>query len=458
MESVDISPVGSSNMQIIDELRKRFSGKLSERGDVDYEVARKVWNGMIDKYPLLIATCKKSDDVIQCVNFARQNELPISIKAGGHNVTGYAVCDDGLVIDLSEMASVKVDPEKQEAVVEAGATWAEFDTAAQQYGLATTGGVVASTGVAGLTLGGGVGWLVRKHGLSCDNLLEVQLVTADGKLVTANAEENSELFWGVRGCGTNFGVVTTMKFKLHKVGLVLAGIIAYPQTEAKEVLQFYREFVRKAPEEITLYANLTTSPDGFPIIALAGLFSGDLEKGEALIKQIREFKTPVLDLVQPMPYVQMQSMLEPAFPHGHRYYWKSSFLKDLSDEAIDVITSNVAKIPSPFSCTILEFYGGASSREPEGGTAYPHRQSEFDLVVISNWQSTQDDEKNINWTRNLYEAIQPFSSHRVYVNALGKEGQDRVKEAYGPNYDRLLALKRKYDPNNLFRLNQNIVP
>jgi FAD/FMN-containing dehydrogenase len=458
MSTVAASSIGSVSEETIEQFRLQVLGKILEPGDVEYEMARKVWNGMIDRHPLLIVKCKDANDVAHCVNFARDNHLPLSIKAGGHNVTGYAVCDDGLVIDLSNMTSITVDQQNQQAVVGAGATWAEFDTVAQQFGLATTGGVVSSTGVAGLTLGGGVGWLVRKHGLSCDNLLEVELVTADGNIIKASNDENEELFWGMRGGGTNFGVVTSLKFTLHKVGPVMAGLMAYPQTEAKEVLKFYRDFIRRAPEEITLYANLTTSPDGIPIIALAGVFSGDLGQGEALINEIRQFKTPVLDLMQPMPYVQMQSMLEPAFPHGNRYYWKSCFLADLSDAAIDELVSHVSQIPSPVSCAIVEFYGGAASREPAGGTAYPHRQAEFDLVIISNWQSSQDDDKNINWTRNLYDAMQSFSSHRVYVNVLGMEGTERIKEAYGENYDRLLALKRKYDPSNLFKMNQNVVP
>ncbi len=458
METSSVAVMNKPALQVINNLKDTLSGNLLRHGDDGYEDARKIWNGMIDKHPAMIAQCKNVDDVIACVNFARINNMVISIKAGGHNVTGNAVCDDGLMVDLSLMNAVKVDAEEQVAYVESGATWGHFDTVAQQFGLATTGGVISTTGVAGLTLGGGVGWLVRKHGLSCDNLLEVEIVTADGNFLVANTKENTELFWGVRGCAANFGIVTKMKFKLHKVGKVLAGLIAYPQTEAKEVLTFYRDFMQTAPEELTLYANLLTSPDGFPLIALAGMYCGDLEKGEEVIKPIRTFKTPLADMMAPQPYTQMQTMLDAPFPHGNRYYWKSTFLKELSDEAIDAIISNVAAIPSPHSCAILEMYGGAAAREPVGGTSYPHRQAEFDLVIISNWPDSKDDEKNIHWTRSLFEDMQQFSSNRVYVNALGKEGQDRVKEAYGINYERLLALKMKYDPQNLFHLNQNIPP
>lgn len=436
----------------------QFSGELLQQGDEGYENARKVWNGMIDKYPALIACCKNNKDVVACVNFARNNKLEIAVKGGGHNVTGNAVCNGGLMIDLSFMRAIRVIPEEKIAYVEAGATWGDFDNAAQVYKLATTGGIISTTGVAGLTLGGGVGWLVRKHGLSCDNLLEVEIVTADGQLLVSNTEDNNELFWGIRGCAPNFGIVTSMKFKLHKVDQLLGGMTIYPQSEAREVLQFYREFMLTAPEELTLYANLTTSPDGFPVIVFACLYSGDLHEGEAVLKPLREFKIPIADLIQPVSYVQMQSMIDAPFPKGNRYYWKSCFLQKLSDEAIDQIISNVQKITSPYSATILEFYGGAASREPIGGTSFPHRQAEFDLVIISNWIDKQADEKNMNWTRNFFEEMQNYSSKRVYVNTLGQEGHERVKEAFGESYDRLLALKMKYDPNNLFHLNQNILP
>jgi hypothetical protein len=307
-------------------------------------------------------------------------------------------------------------------------------------------------------LGGGVGWLVRKHGLSCDNLIGAEVVTAEGRLLKTSVDENPELFWGLRGGGGNFGIVTSMKFRLHKVDNVLGGMIIHPRDQAKKVFQFHREFMKTAPEELTLYTGLMTTPDGIPVVAFVGCYAGDPKEGEAVLKPLREFGTPVADLMGTIPYLQMQTMIDAAAPHGNRYYWKSNFLEDLSDPAIDVILSYAASVPSPFSMILLEYYGGASSHEPEGGACFPHRQAQFDLVIISNWMERHDDEKNISWTRNLWEAIQPYSSHRVYVNVLGVEGEERVKEAYGQSYTRLAALKSKYDPNNLFRLNQNIKP
>ncbi len=435
-----------------------INGSVITPEDEEYNTVRKIWNGMIDRKPAVIVRCMNSTDIIEAVKFARKRDLLISVRGGGHNVSGSAVCEGGIMIDLSLMKTVKVHPADRLADVEMGATWGDFDRATQQYGLATTGGLITTTGVAGLTLGGGVGWLVRKYGLSCDNLIEAQVVTSDGSLVKASMQQNADLLWGLRGGGGNFGIVTSMKLRIHEASTVLGGMILYPREKAKEVIQFYREFIKTAPDELTLYSALLTSPDGIPIVAIIGCYCGDIEKGEAVIKRLREFGTPVADLFQPIPYVQMQSLLDAGFPHGNRYYWKSGFLKDLSDEAIDIIISHMASNPSPYSATILEYYGGAAGREPEGGTAYPHRQPQFDLVIISNWPDKQEDEKNIGWTCNIWEAMQPYLSNKVYVNTLGVEGQERVKEAYGENYQRLVALKRKYDPYNVFRMNQNILP
>ena len=452
----------TQSVDLTEEVVRAFKEKHGTRallpGDEKYEAARKIWNGMIDKKPTLIVQCQDKTDVINAVNLARAHNIPIAIKSGGHNVSGNAVCNQGVMIDLSQMKSIKVDPEKKIAVAEAGITWGEFDAATQKHGLATTGGLISTTGVAGLTLGGGVGWLVRKHGMSCDNLIEAEIVTADGKILKANVNENPELLWGIRGGGGNFGVVISMTFKLYKVETVLGGMIIHPQDKAKEVIKFYRDFMKTAPHEITLYSALLTSPEGFPIVAILGCYCGDITTGEEIIKPIRQFGSPIADMFQPMPYQQLQTMLDAGFPHGNRYYWKSSFLKDLSDDAIDVIVSNAASVSSPFTGIVIEFYGGASNQEPEGGASYPHRENEFDLVIISNWPDRDNDEKNISWTRKFYDEMQAYSSHRVYVNALGVEGADRVREAYGTNYQRLAKLKSKYDPQNLFRYNQNISP
>jgi len=440
------------------ELQPSFKDKILFEGDVEYDSARQIWNGMIDRKPALIAQCLDKEDIIQAVKFARKNELLVSVRGGGHNVSGNAVCDGGIMIDLSLMKKVEVDTKKKVAHVEMGATWGDFDKATQQFGLSTTGGLITTTGVAGLTLGGGVGWLVRKCGLSCDNLIEAEIITADGNIVKASLQENPDLLWGIRGGGGNFGIVSSITLRLHEVSTVIGGMIIHTRDKSKEAIQFYREFMKTAPEELTLYTALLTSPEGIPIVAFIGCYCGDIEKGEAVMKPLHEFGTPVADLIQPIPYLQMQSMLDAGFPKGNRYYWKSGFLKELSDDVIDVIVSHMESNPSPGSATILEMYGGVASHEPEGGSAYPHRQSEFDLVIISNWPDKQEDDKNINWTRNIWEALQRYLSHKAYVNALGVEGADRVKEAYGDNYQKLAELKRKYDPDNFFRMNQNIPP
>jgi hypothetical protein len=445
-------------MPDINNLQSLFKGKVLLDGDAGYDQARKIWNGMIDRKPAIIVQCLNATDVQQAVKLAAKHAMLVSIRGAGHNVSGNAVCNGGIMIDLSQMKNVTIYPDKKLAQVEMGCTWGDFDKAAQQHGLAVTGGLITTTGVAGLTLGGGVGWLVRKHGLSCDNVIEAEIVTADGNLVKANLQENADLLWGIRGGGGNFGVVTSMTFRVHEVGTVLGGMILHTRDKSKEVIQFYREFMKTAPDELTLYTALLNTPDGIPVVGFVGCYCGDIEQGEAAVKPLREFGTPIADLFQPIPYTQMQSLLDGGFPHGNRYYWKAGFLKELSDEAIETIIAHMNVNPSPFSATVLELYGGASSKEPEGGTAYPHRQNEFDLVVISNWPNKQDDDKNISWTRGIWEAVQPHLSHKAYVNALGVEGEDRVKEAYGQNYDKLAALKQKYDPGNLFRMNQNIKP
>src|SRR5215467_2154814 len=439
-------------------LQSLFKGKVLLDGDDGYDRARKIWNGMIDRKPAIIVQCLNATDVQQAVKLAAKHAMLVSIRGAGHNVSGNAVCNGGIMIDLSKMKNVTIYPDKKLARVEMGCTWGDFDKAAQQHGLAVTGGLITTTGVAGLTLGGGVGWLVRKHGLSCDNVMEAEIVTAEGNLVIANLQENADLLWGIRGGSGNFGVVTSMTFRLYEVGTVLGGMILHTRDKAREVIQFYREFMKTAPNELTLYAALLNTPDGIPVVGFVGCYCGDIEQGEAAIKPLREFGTPIADLFQPIPYTQMQSLLDGGFPHGNRYYWKAGFLKELSDEAIETIIAHMNVNPSPFSATILEMYGGASAKEPEGGTAYPHRQNEFDLVMISNWPNKQDDEINISWTRSAWEAMQPHLSHKAYVNALGIEGEDRVKEAYGQNYDKLATLKQKYDPGNLFRMNQNIKP
>jgi FAD/FMN-containing dehydrogenase len=432
-------------------------GALVRRTDAGYDAARTIWNGMIDKRPALIVRCAGVSDVIAAVNFARTNNLVVAVRGGGHNVSGNAVCDDGLMIDLSGMTAVRVDPARRTARAEPGVLWRDFDRETHVFGLATTGGVVSATGVAGLTLGGGVGWLVRKYGMACDNLVSVDIVTADGQVRTASADENADLFWGVRGGGGNFGIVTSFEFRLHPVAQVLGGMIVHPFSAARDVLRFYRDFVLTAPEELTLYAAMLTLPDGTPVIALVGCYCGPIETGEQVVRPLREFGSPILDALQPMPYPQMQQLLDAGFPAGLQSYWKSNFLAGLPDEAIDVLVDAAAAVSSPLTSTVVEFYGGAASRVAEQDTAFPHRQAMFDLVIISLWPDKSDADRHINWTRETFEAMRPFSSGRVYVNALSA-GEGRVKEAFGANYARLVELKNRYDPTNFFRLNQNVPP
>lgn len=449
---------GIDCMHLAAELATNFNGVILFEGQPGYEETRKIWNGMIDRKPGIIARCTNTADIQEAVKLAAKHSLLVSVRSGGHNVSGSAVGEGGIMIDLSMMKKVKVDTGKKTATAQGGATWGDFDKATQEFGLATTGGLVSTTGVAGLTLGGGVGWLVRKHGMSADNLVAAEIVLADGSIVKAGLDEHADLLWAIRGAGGNFGVVSEMSFELHEVSTVLGGMILHTRDKAGEVLRFYREFMKDAPQELTLYAAMLCSPDGLPVIALVGCYCGDIKQGEEVIRPLREFGSPIADLIQPLPYQQMQSLLDAGFPHGNRYYWKSGFLNALTDEVIDETIRQMEACPSPFSATIFELYGGVASAEPAGGSSYPHRQNEFDLVIISNWPREEGDEQNIKWTRQIWDAVQPYVSNKVYVNALGVEGDDRVKQAYGQNYERLLQLKQNYDPNNLFRMNQNIKP
>ena len=437
-------------------------GALLCPGDTGYDDARTIWNAMIDRHPALIARCAGVADVIQAVNFARTHDLLVAVRGGGHNVAGNAVCEGGLMIDLSPMKSVRVDPVHRIARAEPGLTWRDFDHETQAFGLATTGGVIPTTGVAGLTLGGGIGWLMGKHGLSCDNLLAVDVVTAAGQLVHASATENPDLFWGVRGGGGNFGIVTSFEFQLHAVGQVLGGMVVHPLAKAKEVLKFYREFTMTVPDELTTQVGVLTSPEGEPVVALIVCYNGSLEEGERILEPLRAFGPPLADEIRPMPYATLQGLVEAAFPPGLQNYWKSNFLQALSDDAIDVMTERFALTPAPTSFLVLEHMSGAVCRVAEDATAFGHRDAAYNLLVLGIWPEPADNAANIQWVRETWEAMQPFATKRVYVNYLGQvddEGSERIKEAYGvTQYERLLALKKKYDPTNLFRLNQNINP
>jgi FAD/FMN-containing dehydrogenase len=454
---------------IVNQLRSNFHGKLLTCADQDYEAARKVFNVMIDRRPDIIAQCGTTDDVVQVVNFARRQGALVSVRGTGHNVAGYAVCNDGIVIDLSPMKNVQVDPAARTVRAEAGLTWGEVNDALQPHGLAATGGFVSVTGVSGLTLGGGLGWLVRKHGLALDNLLSAQVVLADGRVVTASTSENEDLFWAIRGGGGNFGVVTSFEFRVHPVGTVLAGVVVHPAEAAGRVLRHWRDFEKTSPNELTQGALLFRFPDdpsgppqlrAAPVIGVGGVFAGSVQDGEKVLAPLRGFGPPAADLFQPIPYNEAQRMADFLWPPGLHGYWKSSFMETLSDAAIDVVIDHFARVPSRHTVIVLEYYGdGAMSRVPQAETAFGHRNWPYNFLVTSAWSDPADTDRNIAWTREFFDAMRPFLANASYVNYIGDEGIEGLRGSYGEEkFARLAAIKSKYDPTNLFRMNQNIAP
>ena len=446
----------------VSKLRHGMHGDVLLPGDGGYETARRVWNGMIDRRPGAIARCCGAADVVAAVEVAREHGLLVAVRGGGHNVAGTGVCDGGLMIDLSQMKGMRVDPKRRVAHAQPGLTWGEFDRETQLHGLATTGGLVSSTGIAGFTLGGGLGWLMRQHGLACDNLRSFDLITADGSRVTANDDENADLFWGVRGGGGNFGVVTSFELALHPHTTVFAGVVLHPFAVAREALAFFRDFAAQAPDEVTVHAGLLSTPDGQRMAAFLACYAvegDDLSGGEAALSPLREWGSPIADTVEVRPYVAWQSMFDEANRDGRRNYWKSNVLRHLDDGAIDAIVERFPLVPSVSSTVVIEGLGGQVARVGEGETAYTHRDAGFDFLISSIWDDPAEDEVNIGWTRDSFVALEPFVRGSVYVNYLGNEGEDRVREAYGPEkHARLVELKNRYDPGNLFRLNQNIRP
>ena len=448
-------------------LADRFTGRLISPGDGGYDEARAIWNGMIDKRPALIARCSSTQDVVAAVNFARERDLLVAVRGGGHNVAGNAVCDGGIVIDLSHMKSVRVDAGARIASAEPGLVWGEFDSATHQHGLAMPGGIQSTTGIAGFTLGGGFGWLTRRYGLTCDHLLSADVVTAGAHVLKANRDENPDLFWGLRGGGGNFGVVASFEYCLHPASQVLGGMVVHPFAKAREVLKFYREFVAAVPEQLgTIVFFLTgTNPQlpealrNAPIIVVGACFDGPLEEGEAILKPLREFGPPGADFIKPAPYPELQKMVDAANPPGRQNYWKSSYFSGYSDEVIDVLCELGAAKPPGLSKVLLTHFGGAVSRVAADETAFGHRDAPFILNINAMWADPRENDAHIAWATEFWTAMQPFSTGGVYVNFLGTEGEDRVKAAYEPQtYAKLAALKKKYDPTNFFRLNQNIKP
>jgi FAD/FMN-containing dehydrogenase len=443
----------------IQAFRATFRGETIRPGDDSYDPARRIWNASIDKRPGLIARCSGVADVIAAVNFARDNGLLVAVRGGGHNVGGRALCDGGLVIDLSRMKGIHVDAAKRRARVQAGATLGDVDRETHVYGLAVPTGVISKTGIAGLTLGGGVGWLVRKYGLTCDNVLSFDLVRADGTLLTASATENKDLFWALRGGGGNFGVVASFEYQLHPVSTIFGGMVVHPRAAAADVLRFYRDFVESAPEELTAYAVLMTTPDGVPAIAVAACHCGDLAEGERVLQPLRSFGSPLLDAIQPMPFPQMQAMLDDAFPSGNQNYWKSAFLPKLKDEAIEAIVDHANRAASPLTAIAIEYYGGVAGRVGVAETAFAHRAAEYDIGVLTQWADPAESARHIAWARSLAAALEPFATGAHLLNFLGEDEDRRaIQGAFGANYERLRAVKKKYDPTNFFRVNQNIEP
>ena len=447
----------------IEKFRASLRGPSFGPGDAGYDEAREVWNGWFDKRPALIARCAGASDVINCVNFARANDVLVAVKGGGHNIGGNAVCDDGLMIDLSRMKGLRVDAAQRTACAEPGLTWGEFDRETQAFGLATTGGQISTTGIAGLTLGGGWGHLARRYGLSSDNLLSVDVVTANRQLVKANATEYADLFWGVRGGGGNFGIATSLEYQLHEVGPVLAGILAYPFEKAKEVCKLYRDFASTAPDEMASGIVLISLPDGTAVTGVYLCYTGPHAEGERLLKPLRAFGPLLMDSVGVVPYTEAQKLVDGFYPPGVRSYWKSSFIKSISDEVINIMVDFCSKRPTPLCHGLIEQeLGGAVRRIDRDATVFGQRDAEFSFMSLGVSVDAAEAEQVKQWAREFWDAMQAYSTGGVYVNYLGREadeGAERIKAAYGPEkYARLVALKNKYDPTNLFRLNQNIKP
>jgi len=454
-------PVGVP-ARAVSELRKAMAGPVLGPGADEYDEARTVWNRLIDRRPGLIARCAGADDVARAVRCAREHGLALSVRGGGHNVAGSAVCDGGLMIDLSTMKETRVDPTARRVVAGPGLTWGDFDSATQRFGLATTAGIVSSTGVAGLTLGGGHGWLMRRHGLTCDNVRSVELVTADGRRLRASQDENAELFWGVRGGGGNFGIVTAFEFELHPVTTVVAGLLLYPMTRAREVLQVYREFALTAPDELVIHVIITIWTDGTPVIALVACYSGDAAAAEGVFQPLRRLGDPLLDTLRSVPYREFQSSFDATHPPGHWYYKSGYFGAGAfeQDRALDTLLDHCDfATPSILSRVVVEGLGGAMSRVDPAATAFVHRRAPFDLIVIAGGFEREKAPQNAAWARKAWSAMREFLSGGIYVNYLdGDQGAEGVRAAYGPAYERLAALKRTYDPENVFRLNHNIQP
>ena len=467
MTTGQISDTPAMGAATVQGLRDALRGELVLPGDTAYEEARSVWNGMIDRRPGLIARCAGTSDVIAAVGFARSEGLTVAVRGGGHNVAGTSTCDGGLVIDLSQMKEARVDADARTVKAQGGLTWGELDHATQAFGLATTGGLVSSTGIAGFTLGGGIGWLMRKHGLACDNLIGAELVTADGQTIRASETERAELLWGLCGGGGNFGVVTEFEFRLHPVAQVFGGLVAWPAQHAGDVLRFWRDWVHATPDELCTMAVFMYAPPepfippeihGTPIVAIACVHLDPDGAAPGDVQPLRDLG-PAIDVLGPMPYTAIQSMFDAGAPRGSRNYWRSGYLAGLSDEAIDAILSFTPQIPAPLGQFHIHQLGGAMSRVPAGATAVGNRTAGFLMNFIGTWLDPAEDEANRGWVRAASESMEPYGTGARYVNFLADEDEAMVRSAYEADaFTRLQNLKARYDPTNFFRLNQNIKP
>jgi FAD/FMN-containing dehydrogenase len=440
-------------------LRKRHRGRLITPQDSEYEQARRVWNASIDRCPALIARCRGAADVIEAVTFAREHQLPIAVRGGGHSIAGRGTCDEGLVIDFADMKGIRVDPIAQTARAEPGLRWEEFDRETQAFGLATTGGTIGDTGIAGLTLGGGFGWLEGTLGMTVDNLIGADVVLSSGELVHASNRSHEDLFWAIRGGGGNFGIITSFEYRLHPIGPMIAGgLVVHPFPKATEVLRFYRDFLRRAPDPLTVAAVLLTGPDGLKGCGIAAAYAGNVEEGMTAIQPLKEFGPPVMDAMGPIPYLGQQALLENAMPPNVLNYWKAEFIDTVTDDIIDLAVDAYSRTISPLSSILFFPIHGAASRVAPDATAYPHRGG-VHLGIYALWRDPSQNAQNKAWVRATWDGLQQFASRGVYVNELGDdEGEDRVQHAYGVNYRRLSLIKAKYDPENLLQLNANITP
>jgi FAD/FMN-containing dehydrogenase len=451
----------------VEQFARALRGRLIRPDAADYDAARSVYNAMIDRRPVLIARCVDVADVIAAVTFAREHGLPLAVRGGGHSGPGLGVCDDGLVVDLSPMKGVRVDPASRTVRVGGGCVWGDVDHATHAFGLATPSGFISTTGVGGLTLGGGIGYLSRHYGLTIDNLIGVDMVLADGRFVTASAGENADLFWAERGGGGNFGVVTSFEYRLHPVDKVLAGPMLWPMERAPELLKFWRDFILDAPEDINGWFAFMTVPPAHPfresfflqkMCAISWCYSGPLEQAERRFAPVRAFGAPAIDFTGTVPFPVLQSLFDPFFPPGLQWYWKADFFNDLSDEAIALHVKHGAKLPTAQSTMHLYPINGAVHRVGKNDTAFSFRDANFAEVIVGVDPDPANVQRMTAWAREYWQALHPYSAGGAYVNMIMDEGQDQVRAAYRDNYDRLLAIKSKYDPKNLFRVNQNIQP